>query len=80
MLLCALFTLEIQSSNSENSSNLDEPTSSGTSDHHVDEVDVDPVSGAELELTEMSSVRFDAREQLLTPEIQEEAANGQFGE
>jgi len=71
---------EIQSSNSENSSNLDEPTSSGASGHHVDEVDVDPVSGAELELTEMSSVRFDAREQLLTPEIQEEAANGQFAD
>lgn len=70
---------ETQSSNSENSSNLDEPTSSGTSGHHVDEVDVDPVSGAELELTEMSSVRFDAREQLLTPEIQE-AADGQFAD
>lgn len=80
LLLCSLFTLEIHSSNSENSSNLDDPTSSGSSGHHVDEWDVDPVSGEELVLTEMSSVRFDAREQLLTPEIQEEPATCQYGE
>lgn len=68
----------LNSTNSDNCSNPEESTSTGNSVDHAgigDEWDSDLPGGGEMELGEMSGIRYDAREQLLSPEIQEEASS-----
>ena len=75
-------TEELNSSKSENSSNPGESSStmlSGDSAGLGDEWDEDIPGEGEIELSELPNVRYDAREQLLSPEIQEEASY-QYGQ
>ena len=77
MLCC--FVEELNSINSENLSNNGETASSGASGDNGEEWDSDVPAGGEMELGDMPGVRYDAREQLLSPEIQEEASY-QYGQ
>ena len=82
-LFSTLLTEDTNSSNCDNSSNPGESASTGISGDHAgvgDEWDSDLPGGGEMELDDLSGIRYDAREQLLSPEIQEEASchNGQF--
>jgi len=65
---------ELNLSLSENASNPDVSTSSGVSGDHGDEWDSGLPEGGEMELGDLTGVRYDAREQLLSPEIQEETS------
>lgn len=69
-------TEELNSSNLENSSNHAESSStmlSGEPSGLGDEWEEDLLREGEIELGDFSGVRYNAREQLLSPEIQEEA-------
>lgn len=72
-------TEELNLSLSENASNPDVSTSSGVSGDHGDEWDSGLPEGGEMELGDLTGVRYDAREQLLSPAIQEETSY-QFGQ
>ena len=64
--------------NSDNCSNPEESSSSGNGGDHAgigDEWDSDLLCGGEMELGDMSGIRYDVREQLISPEIQEEASS-----
>ena len=83
-MLTLLFCLkeELNSSKSEDSLNHGESSStmlSGDSAGLGDEWDEDISRNGEIELTDLPNVRYDARGQLLSPEIQEEASC-QYGE
>jgi len=77
--LLSLHQIDIlNSTNTDNCSNLEESSSTGNSVDHAgigDEWDSDLPGGGEMELGDMSGIRYDAREQLLSPEIQEEASS-----
>lgn len=79
LLFCWKLAEELNSINSDNLSNIGETASSGGSGDNGDEWDSDLPAGVEMELSDMSGVRYDAREQLLSPEIQEEASY-QYGQ
>ncbi|XP_020626914.1 ATP-binding cassette sub-family A member 2-like isoform X2 [Orbicella faveolata] len=69
---------ELNSSKSEDSLNPGESSStmlSGDSAGLGDEWDEDIPGDGEIELNDLPNVRYDAREQLLSPEIQEEATD-----
>lgn len=65
---------EVNSSNFESSSNPGDSASSGVSGEQDDEWNLDLMAGRELELKDLSSGRYETRERLLSPEIQEEAS------
>ena len=71
-------------SNSEPSSNPGESTSTVLSGDQGaglgDEWDEDIPGEGEIELGDLSGVRYDVREQLLSPEIQEEEASYHYGQ
>lgn len=78
-MLTLLFhvTKELDSSNSEKSLNPGGSSStmlSGDCAGLDDERDEDILGDGEIELNDLSNVRYDARTQLLSPEIQEEAS------
>ena len=78
-MLTLLFhpTKELDSSKSEESLNHGESSStmlSGDSAGLGDEWDEDIPGDGEIELDDLPNVRYDAREQLLSPAIQEEAS------
>lgn len=84
LMLTLLFHLieELNSSKSEDSLNPGESSStmlSGDSAGLGDEWDEDIPGDGEIELNDLPNVRYDAREQLLSPEIQEEATD-QYGQ
>ena len=79
VMLTLLFhpTKELDSSKSEESLNHGESSStmlSGDSAGLGDEWDEDIPGDGEIELDDLPNVRYDAREQLLSPAIQEEAS------
>ena len=83
-MLTLLFhaTKELDSSKSEESLNRGESSStmlSGDSAGLGDEWDEDIPGDGEIELNDLPNVRYDAREQLLSPAIQEEASY-QYGQ
>ena len=78
-MLTLLFhpTKELDLSKSEESLNRGESSStmlSGDSAGRGDEWDEDIPGDGEIELDDLPNVRYDAREQLLSPAIQEEAS------
>lgn len=83
-MLTSLFHLteELDSSKSEESLNPGESSStvlSGDSPGLGDEWDEDIPGDGEIELNDLPNVRYDARRQLLSPEIHEEASY-QYGQ
>ena len=75
--MSSLLVTELNSTNSDDCSNLGESASTGISSDHAglgDDCDSDLSGGGEMELSDMSGIRYDARQQLLSPEIQEEAS------